>query len=196
VLGLALATAGTASGQTALPAQDHCVSPVFGLDLNTFYDAPEQIVAPGCLHINVGQHYRVWAGVWMNTTFAAVPPNFVPIGIDPLEDFIAKLVAVTYVVDSGTHQEKTYVVPNGAALWAGTGIGPGILASLTHVNTLTLNTLPPLPVGSHRIDLYWTFRSMFCDGLSDSIEQSCIPAGDTRIGAPGRPVFDVVAPHN
>jgi hypothetical protein len=185
-----------ATTTAALTAPAHCVSPVFGnLDLNVFYGVTEQIVAPGCSEINVGQKYRVWAGAWMNDAFDAVPTGFVPIGDTPLEDFVAKFVAVKYVVDPGTDEEETFVFPNSGTLWTGTGIGPGILFTLQHVNTLTLNTLHPLPVGPHRIDLYWTFSAMFCDGLSDSIEQSCIPAGDTRIGAPGRPAFDVVSPH-
>ncbi len=175
----------------ALKAPDHCVSPAFGgLDLNEFYGVTEQIVAPGCSEINAGQPYRVWAGALMNYSFDSVPSGFVAVGGTPLEDFVAKFVAVKYVVDPGTDEEKTYVFPNSDKLWT------GILFGLPHVNTLTLAAaLKPLPVGPHRIDMFWTFSAMWCDGFTDSIAQSCILAGDTRIGAPGRPAFDVVTPH-
>src|SRR5207249_385501 len=145
----------------------------------------EQLVAPGCAQVGSGEAYRVWAGWWTNYTFDAVPPGFVPAGATPLADFVAKFIAVKYVVDPGTRQEKTYVFPNKGNLWTGTMFG------LPHVNTLTLAALKPLPVGQHRIDMYWVLSAMHCDGFSDVIADSCLLAGETRIGAPGRPAFEV-----
>ena len=128
--------------QASTPVENHCIT-FGGIDLNQFYGVSEQLVAPGCSQIGSGEPYRVWAGWWMNSSFAAVPSEFVPAGDTPLEDFVAKFVAVKYVVDPGTAQEKTYIVPNRGQLWT------GILFGLPHVNTLTLGVLKPLPVGQH-----------------------------------------------
>lgn len=172
--------------QASAPVENHCIA-FGGIDLNEFYGVSEQLVAPGCGQIGSGEPYRVWAGWSMNSSFTAVPPEFVPAGDTPLEDFVAKFVAVKYVVDPGTAKEKMYIVPNRGDLWT------GILFGLPHVNTLTLGVLKPLPVGQHRIDMYWIFSAMHCDGFSDVVAQSCLPAGETRFGAPGRPAFEVTA---
>jgi hypothetical protein len=119
----------------------------------------------------------------MNSSFAAVPPEFVPGGDTLLEDF----VAVKYVVDPGTAMQKTYMIPNRCDLWT------GILFGRPHVNTLTLGVLKSLSVGQHRIDRYWIFSAMHYDGFSDVVAESCLPAGETRFGAPGRPAFEVTA---
>lgn len=189
----ALVVAGAALTGGSVPiaaaqAANHCIS-IGGLDLNVACGVSEAIVAPRCSVINAGQHYRVWAGWWMDDTFEAVPQGFVAAGDTPLEDFQARFVAVKYVVDPGTARERTYVFENKGNLWTGSLFG------FPHVNTLTLASLKPLPVGPHRIDMYWIFSAMHCDGATTSIADGCFQAGETRYGAPGKPAFDVAPPH-
>lgn len=178
LVGGATASAGTKVGTD-------CVIPTAAgpIDLNTFYGVSARIVIPPCNQIVSGQRWTVGA-IWaMNSSFASLPAGFVPAGTAPLDDFLAKFTSLKYVVDPGTDEQKTYIIPNGPKLWVGTSpVGNG----LPTVNTLTLTTLPPLSVGQHLVAAYWTFSGMHCDGLGDVITTgqiagsgaNCITAGE------------------
>jgi hypothetical protein len=121
----------------------------------------------------------------MNTSFEVVPNGFEPAGPTPLDDFVAKFVAVKHVLDLGTRQEQTYVYPNSGRLW--TGVVDGFPA----VNTLTLSRLKPLRPGPHVARVYWVFSAMHCDGFSDVLVDNCLPAGEILFNLIP---FEVVAP--
>lgn len=168
---------GASSVSAAKPSR-HCVVqlPTGPLDLNEFYGVNAQIVIPDCNQIVSGRPWTVGARWFMNTTFSTVPDGFVPAGDTPLEDFLAKFSALKYVVDPGTSEQKTYVIPNGPALWV--GLSP---TGFPFVNTLTLTTLRPLSVGQHVVEVYWSFNAMHCDGLGDVIDfpnGNCPTAGE------------------
>jgi hypothetical protein len=172
VLGACLGLGQTWAWGGPKKAVEHCITPT-GVDLNERYGVPETIIAPFCATLNSGRYWTVSDGWGMSPTFVAVPAGFVPAGATPLEDYIAKFVGVKYVVDPGTHHEKTYVFANSADL----GVfddGVAILA-----NPVTLGTLKPLSVGTHVVDSYLIFRAMHCDGFADSVEDDCLPPGET-----------------
>ena len=162
---------------------DHCIT-AGGDDLNQFYGVSETIVATFCAQLRTGEHWTTTSRWFMATSFEQVPPGFVPAGATPLDDFRAKFVAVRYVIDSGTRQERTYVFPNTDELWT------GVVDGLPTVNPLTLGTLHPLSEGQHVIDRYWRFSGLHCDGLAANIDENCLPAGDSFFG---RVTFDVVS---
>jgi hypothetical protein len=171
---------GGTSAQTEKKGVSHCISPV-GLDLNTFYGVSEQIIAPFCLHLNAGQQWRVSTRWFVNDKFAETPgPEvFVPTGHTPLEDLVAKLLEVRYVIDPGTNQEKTVVFPNNGTLFTGEQElnGPGDFFPIA--NTITLGALKPLSVGLHEVAVYWRLSAMHCDGFSANVEENCLPAGES-----------------
>lgn len=168
------------------PASDtednHCVSPS-GVDVNERWGVSEQIVAAFCTEADSGEFWTTTA-IWiMDTSFASVPAGFVPDGDTPLEDFVAKFVALKYVVDPGTRQEQTYVYQNADAL------GIQEVDGLPVVNTVTMGRLHPLRPGPHVVETYWAFSAMHCDGLGDVVAENCFPAGETLYHGIG---FDVV----
>ncbi len=163
---------------------NHCTTPT-GVDLNQFYGISEQIVAFFCTQVDVGEFWTPTVLWIMDFGFTAVPAGFVPAGATPLDDFLAKFVAVKYVVDPGTPQARTYVYQKSSKLW--TGIAGGLPA----VNTLTLSRLQPLPPGQHVVEVYWVLSGLHCDGLAADLANNCIPAGETLFA---RTTLQVTAP--
>ena len=160
---------------TSRPAQasdNHCITPT-GIDLNALYDITKQIVTPFCNQVDSGEHWTAaGAGWFMNTSFEAVPEGFVPAGATPLEDFLAKFVAIKYVIDPGTRQEQTYVYPTSDKLWIGTTAGfPAVWPG-------TLSNLQPLSVGEHFVVVYWVFNAMHCDGFAATVDENCLGPGE------------------
>jgi hypothetical protein len=154
------------------PEANQCIMPNGG-DLNELYGIPEQIITPFCTQADAGQHWTVAVAWLMATSFERVPAGFEPAANTPLGDFLAKFVALKYVVDPGTSQQQTFVFPKSVKLWT------GVLDGLPAINTLTLGSLHPLSIGQHVIEVYWVFNGLHCDGLTADREQNCIPAGET-----------------
>ena len=176
------------SGAWAAKEGNHCISPT-GTDLNELWGVTEAIVASFCTEIGAGRNWRVGQAWFMNRTFKKVPKSFVPTGATPIEDFIAKLVGVKYVVDPGTAQEQTYVFTNVGDL----GTIPEIPDGGSVAQGLTMGVLGPLSIGVHVVDSYWSMSAMHCDGLGRVIEQNCLPAGDTLYD---HITFEVATGHN
>jgi len=160
------------TSQSAQASDNHCITPT-GIDLNAQYDITKQIVTPFCTQVDSGEHWTAAGAAWfMNTSFEAVPEGFVPAGETPLEDFLAKFVAIKYVVDPGTRQEQTYVYLTDDKLWIGT------IAGFPAVWPGTLSNLQPLSVGEHFVVVYWVFNAMHCDGFAAVVEESCLGPGE------------------
>ena len=160
--------------QSAQAADNHCIAPN-GIDLNVFFGITKQIVTGFCNHVDSGEQWTTAGAFWlMSTSFEAVPEEFVPAGSTPLEDFLAKFVAIKYVVDPGTRQEQTYVYPTGDKLWIGT------VAGFPTVWPGTLSKLPPLSIGEHVVVAYWVFSAMHRDGLGTVIDENCLRPGEVE----------------
>ena len=172
VLVVVIASSALAS-QPARASDDHCITPT-GIDLNALYGITKQIVTPFCNQVDAGEQWTAGGPAWfMNTSFEAVPDGFVSAGATPLEDFLAKFVAVKYVIDPGTRQEQTYIYLTGDRLWIGT-TGPGFPV----VWPGTLSKLPPLRVGEHFVVVYWVFNAMHCDGFGTVVDEFCLGPGE------------------
>lgn len=187
----------TGGGPSAQPEKQevpHCFSPPpANLDLNDFYDISEQIVAEFCPQLNSGQQWRVpsrWFVSSQPYTPETTPAGFVPAFEDatPVEDFLAKLAALKYVVDPGTPQEKSVVFPNDGTVF--TLALPQFNA--VQVGPITLGKLQPLSVGQHEVELYWVFSAMHCDGFGGVVADNCLPAGEVLYT---RFTFEVTAGH-
>jgi hypothetical protein len=134
----------SAWGGPKKPAED-CITPT-GVDLNERYGVPETIIAPLCATLNAGRYWTVNDGWFMSPTFVAVPAGFAPEGATPLEDHIAKFIGVKYVIDPGTHQEKTLSDhgPKHAPGEARNG-APGLLPGAVSIRALPRGTASPAP---------------------------------------------------
>ena len=185
--GLVLVFMIASTALTSRPAQasdNHCITPT-GIDLNALYDITKQIITPFCNQVDSGEHWTAaGAGWFMNTSFEAVPEGFVPAGATPLEDFLAKFVAIKYVIDPGTRQEQTYVYPTSDKLWIDT------IAGFPAVWPGTLSNLQPLSVGEHFVVVYWVFNAMHCDGFGTVVEENCLGPGEVAYVALG---FEVIS---
>ena len=169
---------------------EHCIAPD-GTDLNERYGVEATIVLPFCAQLRTGEHWTTSTRWFVAFSYepGSVPPGFVPAGATPLDDYRAKFVAVRYVIDAGTKQERTSVFPNSNKLWTGVlPFGPPF-GDLPQVNQITLGTLHPLSTGQHTIDGYLQFSALHCDGLGAIVDENCLPAGDSFFG---RTTFDVV----
>ena len=164
----------------------HCITPT-AVDLNERYGVSDAIVAPFCATLDSGRHWTVSNAWFMSPTFVAVPNGFVPAGLTPLEDFIAKFIGVKYVAHPGTSKEKVYVVGNNDDLGI---LNDGVTAL---ANPVSLGTLKPLSVGDHVVDSYLLFSAMHCDGLVANVDENCLPAGETFFGSVQ---FKVTPGHN
>lgn len=178
----------SASGTWAGPKPvKPCITPT-DVNLNERYGVSDAIVAPFCPAVSSGRRWTVSSAWSMNSTFEDPgPAEFEPAGATPLEDFIAKLIGVKYVVDPGTNKEKTYLFPNADNL--GVFVGDDFAIA----NPLTLGSVQPLNVGDHVVDSYLLFRAMHCDGLGHVIGENCLPAGETFYD---RVQFTVTPGHN
>jgi hypothetical protein len=165
-----------ASGSAAADGKkgNHCISPE-GLDLNEFFGVSAQLVSSFCDEVGKGERWAPSLTWRTNHTFEVVPEGFVPVGVTPPDDFLAKFISVKYVIDPGTKHSQTKVFENRGRLFIGT------FAGFPRVSPVTLGTLNPLPVGEHTVDIYWKFSAMHCDGFGAVIDESCIPAGETKI---------------
>jgi hypothetical protein len=172
VVGLGLgANVSLANPKTVRP----CVTPT-DVNLNERYGVSDAIVAPFCTEVDSGRRWTVSNAWFMGPSFDSVPPGFVPAGVTPVEDFVAKLIAVKYVVDRGTNREKTYVFSNDEDL-AIVEDGGFVIA-----NPITLGALKPSSVGDHVVESYLLFNAMHCDGLGDVVEENCLD-GEVSFGA-------------
>jgi hypothetical protein len=167
------------TSRLAQASDNHCITPT-GIDLNALYGITKQIVTPFCNQVDSGEHWTAaGAGWFMNTSFEAVPESFVPAGATPLADFVAKFVAIKYVIDPGTRQEQTYIYPTSDRLWIGTTAGfPAVWPG-------TLSNIQPLSVGEHFVVVYWVFNAMHCDGFGTVVEENCLGPGEVAYVALG-----------
>ena len=170
----ALVAAGIEMRPEQLPAGDYIVSERLVVERKTGADLAASI-----------KDRRLFEQIdRLNTSFEAVPEGFVPAGATPLEDFLAKFVAIKYVIDPGTRQEQTYVYPTSDKLWIDT------IAGFPAVWPGTLSNLQPLSVGEHFVVVYWVFNAMHCDGFGTVVEENCLGPGEVAYVALG---FEVIS---
>ena len=158
----------------ATPREPHCVHPERG-DLNEFLGTHRRIITGFCTEAFVGERWIVPALWTTNTTHEVIPEGYTPSRPTPMEDFNAKFVSVRYVVDAGTRHERTYRFRAAQSLHTGFTVpGTDLPMSFVHAE------LPPLPAGTHTVDILWTVSADHWDGFGADPSANRFPAGETH----------------
>lgn len=193
VQALSMATA-PAQAAAARPGWRHsepgCVLP-WGPDLNAVLGTRLEIVTgEGGCDAEIAAHRR-WGQLlvfFFNDPggSAAVPlrypPGYVPRGADPVQDFLHRLKAVTYLLQpSGrtvtytAHHLRHHLYPSTiGAVFGGSGQFPDTWYGLRTITVLP--PLLPLRPGSYTTSVSVDFDGGWCDGTSDD-PLACLPAG-------------------
>jgi hypothetical protein len=175
--------------------ENQCLTP-FNIDLNEFWGVSEQIVGPTpCGRVvNTGEFYIPLSAWFVNSaegigeecfpngSALCYPEGYVPQGT-PIEDFLSKIETVTYVVDG----KKTYIYQAEDIVRVKYNPNPNV--SPIFPLAAMLAKLPPLPPGSHIVEIYWLLTERHCDGFSTE-SVSCLEGGVPLPQPPRR--FDVV----
>lgn len=160
-----------------------------GVDLNALYGVSDQFRTRECQMLTAGEHWiRLMAWIVNFESGSVYPDGYVPSRPAPIDDFMAKLVAIKVVVDAGTRQEQTHVFPPSVArtdinidqLEPGVWGAPYPMASM-------LPRVRPLSVGDHTHQPFVVLSAEHCDGLGKVVADNCLPAGDIPF-APLRPL--------
>lgn len=125
------------------------------------------------------------------------PSGYQPAETDPRDDFIAKLEAVTVVIDEGTDHERIHIDEPPAQAFATYGemfgVDPADEPYAVTKGTIQIPVLHPLSIGQHSVRVLFTMREAHCDGITTDPDQSCLPAGTFCVrGCFGQFVIDFV----
>jgi hypothetical protein len=163
---------------------NHCISPE-GVDANELLGISEQLVLPGvCDVVHAGEFYVYFNAPWsLNSSWEAVPADYTPSAPTPLQDFLAKVRSMIYVVDPGTKRERSYRfaaqdimdVRSIHDFFPETGPDWPVVHFLAQ--------LPPLPPGDHRLGALIEMSARHCDGLGPDPAFNCVGAGITELGS-------------
>ena len=169
-------------------AAEPCVSPS-GLTLKQQYGYSVAVVSSSCTEIPVGQRWAVSIPWIVASSYEQKPSGFATDYATPLDDIRGKLKSIEYTVDAGSAHQANRSFPGDNKIWTGQlPSAPGQQA----INTVSLGSLDPLPVGTHTAEVSWNFAGPHCDGFSADQGTSCLPAGETLVK---RVSFTVVDPH-
>lgn len=180
---LAVGVGSASAGRVDPPGHkdaNHCVN-AFGVDLNELYGVSAQFRFRDRQLLSAGEHWI--RPLWWITNFGAdsvYPPGYIPSRRVPLDDFLAKLVAMKIVVDGGTARERTYVFDPARIVRMDIDaeeVEPGAWGAPYPMATL-LPRLRPLSVGDHFVETILVLSDEHCDGFSTNPDFSCLPAGE------------------
>jgi hypothetical protein len=166
---------------------NHCVN-VFDVDLNDLYGVAEQIRVFECRVISAGEHWirPIW---WITNTEAGsvYPVGYVPALAEPIDDFVAKLTGVRFVIDGGTLRERSYTFDASGIVRTDIDaeeVEPGAWGAPYPMASI-MARLGPLSVGPHFVEAFIVLGAEHCDGFTTNPDFSCLPAGETQfIGHP------------
>ncbi len=164
-----------------------CVAPN-GMTLKQQYGYSVAVIASGCTQIPAGERWGASVPWIMDARFEQMPSGFATDRSTPIDDFRGKLQSIEYVVDPGSPYRSNRSFPGEDKLWVGQLPDA---AGLPAINTVSLGSLDPLPVGQHTAEVYWNLKAPHCDGFTADQGTSCLPAGKTLVK---RIAFKVVAP--
>jgi hypothetical protein len=172
------------------PAADsegnHCLSPE-GVDVNELLGVSEHLVVGGngCGPVRTGEFYVPLGGsCWnTNTSWEVMPDDYTPAAATPVEDFLSKLLSITYVVEPGTPSARSYRFRAQDVVAVGNVRDVLPISGPDQPSVCFLAKLPPLPAGVHTYDAFVEMSARSCDGLGVSESINCLPAGTTRLGS-------------
>lgn len=138
------------------------------------------------------------------TITTVYPERYRPDHSAPMTDFLSKLSQARYVVSRDGRVELTRTVRRPAVLrHAKLGTFGDLFVAPDSSPGVTLYGVTPwwtslepfssrtLPIGQHRIEIYWTLTRQHCDGLGADPAANCLPAGESLATSTD---FDVVPP--
>jgi len=170
LVAVALTAAPASAGVGPAHSEHHCVSPT-GHDLNDIHDTPYQIATEFC-PVVVGEPWAL-TSLWITATdHSRIPPGYVPSQPTPIEDFVAKVAGVRYVIDAGTRQERTYTRTAAEVLQ------PRDLPDIGLPTMGIFSLFRPLSVGSHTVDMFVTMSADHWDGIDLDPGGNLLPAGE------------------
>lgn len=170
----------------ASPTGNHCVNG-FDVDYNTLFGISDQFRTFECRTISAGEHwipFLFWATD--DGVDSVYPEGYVSLHPAPVDDFVAKLVAVKVVVDGGTARESTQSFSasevtrtdiNAEQLQPGDWPVPTPMAAL-------LPRRRPASLGEHTFQVFVVLGAEHCDGLGAVRELQCLPAGEIDLTGP------------
>jgi hypothetical protein len=162
---------------------NHCVNS-FGVDYNDLYGVSDQFRTFECRVISAGEQWVPLLTWVTNDTNLVYPPGYVPSLPAPIDDFVAKLVAVEVVIDGGTRLEQTHVFdPSDIVRTDITAedVNPGAWGSPFPMASM-LPIMPPGVVGAHTFEPILVLSAEHCDGFGPDPELQCLPAGEVSFG--------------
>jgi len=158
------------------------------MTLKQQYGYSVAVITSNCTEVPTGQRWAASVPWVLDSRFEQKPSGFATDFGTPLDDFRAKLASIEYLVDAGSAYQSNRSFPGDNSLWVGQlPTAPGLPA----VNTVSLGSLDPLPVGTHTVDVSWKFSAPHCDGFTSDQGSSCLPQGETLVK---RITFKVVDP--
>ncbi|MFJ3924704.1 hypothetical protein [Streptomyces sp. NPDC090022] len=157
------------------PVVPHCLGPD-GADLNKRYRVTQRIIGPAACRtaFNKADWVRVvpeWSTA-AKARGARYPAGYRPDRSNPIDDFNAKFVSVTYVHDIGTPHERSLTYPKKQVLRTGFTTPDGLPSS-----GIVSPPLKALGLGTHTTTVFVELRAEHCDGLATVREENCLPAG-------------------
>jgi hypothetical protein len=163
---------------------NHCVSPE-GVDANELLGISQQLLQPdACNVVEAGEFYvplgfpGFW---WVNTFWEAVPAGYTPSAPTPREDFVSKVRSVTFVVDPGSKQQRSYHYRAQDIMDVRTIHDFFPVTGPDWPTVLFLAKLPPLSPGDHRLGTSIEMSARHCDGLGTNPVANCLAAGVTKL---------------
>jgi hypothetical protein len=175
------------------PAAQKCVTP-WGIDWSTMFELQYPLANEGCPAIPAAAAGYAQVQVKATNTesgldgFPIVYPTAydkIKHHADPMTDYLNKLDSIRYVIHPSGEQYQfdaapaTYVMTIGD-LYRGSDLFKA--AEYGKPAAATVNVLPPLPPGTHTVEVWTNLTAMHCDGLSTDAAKSCHPKGDALVG--------------
>lgn len=161
------------------PRNGHCVTGD-GIDLNEVLAVSETIVLqPDCYEVDTGESYILLA-YWVTAkSYESVPSPHPLAGPAPVEDFLAKVEAVRYIVDPDTRRARSYRFDARDIMRVGTL--DQIVAGAPDLPVVYfLAKLPPLTPGVHNSKILVEMSASHCDGFGTASE-NCLPEGESDV---------------
>jgi hypothetical protein len=164
-----------------------CVS-ASGMTLKQQYGYSAAVITSNCTEVPAGQKWAASVPWVVHSRFDQKPSGFTTDHGTPVDDFRKNLAGIEYVVDAGSAYQSNRSFPGDNNLWVGElPTAPGLPA----INTVSLGSLDPLPLGTHTVDVSWKLTAPHCDGFTADQGSSCLPQGETLVK---RITFKVVDP--
>lgn len=156
-----------------------CIHPS-GVNFNELFGVADQFWNAICPNnLSVGEHWRPTAAwTFSEAADAIYPADYTPLRENPIDDWLAKVVAIKMVIDAGTSREKTYLFSTAEAVRTDLRISQVNPSFPAWPTAFLLPRMAPLSPGQHTQQMFVVLSARQCDGLS---LDGCAPAGEEPV---------------